>query len=553
LKSSTLCASASSLAESACALPHKPPRSSALTPRPPPPPFSHRRSLDFKRANNLNISLAQFRKFSHDKLFAAVYRLDKAALPREVLEKLMLVLPTADEVKLLKAYKGKRESLMECDKFVFAVSHVPRFGAKVSAFSASLFVSSAAADVEKRILLLTGACAQLMESTRLQSVLACVLRLGNTLNAGSRLGGAAAISLESLQKLPATKAADKKTTLMDALVMLVEKKFGADMLQWADDLKDTTPAARIELSELRGEVARLRAAVAAAKAEADAEDADVAKDAAAIAALAADDGDAAPPKAAEAAPAPAASAPAPENDPRKAMLAQLMLKRAGPSAGGGVAAPAPAPPKVKPTLSTNPCALGDRRLFVSGMRTFVAAVEATLATLDSLVGVAARASSDLAEYFGEDPHVCSARDRRPRLHSNSHRPPPPPPSLFFSRHRRLAFSSPSRISQTPLLLRRLRTQRRRPCSQRRRRPLRPLLRRPSPRRRPCPRRLQRRQAHRHPFVRRSLVSERGLRRPHRRRRRQAAHNSVLAAKTKKREPAKTNPSCRPNCPARASA
>lgn len=368
-------------------------------------------SLDFKRANNLNISLAQFRKFSHEKLFAAVYRLDKAALPREVLEKLMLVLPTADEIKLLRAYKGKKDNLMECDKFVAAVAHVPRFGAKVSAFSASLFVASAAADVEKRILLLTGACAQLMESTRLQSVLACVLRLGNTLNAGSKLGGAAAISLESLVKLPATKAADKKTTLMDALVMLVDKKFGADMLQWAEDTRDTTPAARIELSEVRGEVARLRAAVLAAKEEADAEDADITKDEAAIAALAADDADGSASKADAPAAAPAPVAPV-ETDPRKAMLAQMMLKRAGGGGASAGGAAAPALVKAKPAvLSTNPCALGDRRLFVSGIRAFVKDVETTLSTLDSLVGVAARASSDLAEYFGEDHKVCLQRSQ----------------------------------------------------------------------------------------------------------------------------------------------
>jgi hypothetical protein len=73
------------------------------------------------------------------------------------------------------------------------------------------------------------------------------------LNAGTKLEGAAAISLDSLAKLQATKAADKKTTLMDALVMLTEKKFGADILSWPDDLKDTTAAARVELPELKAE------------------------------------------------------------------------------------------------------------------------------------------------------------------------------------------------------------------------------------------------------------------------------------------------------------
>jgi hypothetical protein len=358
-------------------------------------------TLDFKRANNLNISLAQFRKFPSAALFSAVYRLDAVSLPRESLEKLAFVLPTSDEIKLVKAFRGPKASLMECDRFFLAVADVPRFGNKVAAFSSTLSISNSVKEAEAKVLLLTGACAQLMESTRLQSVLACVLHIGNVLNAGTKLEGAAAISLDSLGKLQATKAADKKTTLMDALVMLSEKKFGADILSWPDDLKDTTSAARVELPELKSELSRLRASVTAASKEADAEEVDVTRDEEAMKAIMEESEST--PEASSAAPAVEAPPAEPvETDPRKAMLAQLMKKRGGDGGAAGGASNAVKPKAAKATPSSNPCTIADRRAFITGIRAKTSAVSASLTSLETLVGVAERAAADLAEYFGEE-------------------------------------------------------------------------------------------------------------------------------------------------------
>jgi hypothetical protein len=51
-------------------------------------------------------------------------------LPRDALEKLGMVLPTSEELATVKAFRGTRGALMECDKFFFAVADVPRFGAR---------------------------------------------------------------------------------------------------------------------------------------------------------------------------------------------------------------------------------------------------------------------------------------------------------------------------------------------------------------------------------------------------------------------------------------
>ena len=63
--------------------------------------------IDFKRANNVAIGLAQFKHFGgHDNLFRAVIELDSANLSHEKLGNLQAMLPTTSELQLVKQYKG---------------------------------------------------------------------------------------------------------------------------------------------------------------------------------------------------------------------------------------------------------------------------------------------------------------------------------------------------------------------------------------------------------------------------------------------------------------
>ena len=55
-------------------------------------------------------------------------------------------------------------------------------------------------------------------------VLKKVLKVGNTMNAGTQSGGAKGFTLESLSKLSTTKGADKKTTVLDVVVAMIFKK-----------------------------------------------------------------------------------------------------------------------------------------------------------------------------------------------------------------------------------------------------------------------------------------------------------------------------------------
>ena len=350
--------------------------------------------LDFKRANNLNISLAQFRRFATSaastpeerfaRVYAALYRLDSEALPKELVEKLALLVPQPDELALLRDFAGDPATLMECDRFFRSLLGLPRFAAKVATLQAVQGTLATAGAVCANARALADACNAVTGSKRLTVLLQLVLEVGNTLNAGTARLEAAAISLDSLLKLAALKGVDKKTSLVDLVATLAHRRDAAaaaagaggaaapaPLCGFADDFNGHLGvAARLEVSELRGELKKLGDALAAAGREAAAEGKDVERDvseAAAAAAAAAGEDSAPPPAVAAAATAatlvsaveapgpatgtattpcvappagaavepaanPAASAAPKLEDPRAALLAGLMKRRAAPAA-----------------------------------------------------------------------------------------------------------------------------------------------------------------------------------------------------------------------------
>ncbi|RYE95730.1 MAG: hypothetical protein EOO41_05335, partial [Methanobacteriota archaeon] len=122
-------------------------------------PTPLRTLLDFKRANNLNIALAQFRRFAtHADLFTAVYRLDTSLLPRALADNLAGCMPTTEEQALLSAFTGDESTLMECDRFVRTAARIPRMERKVAALLTVQSFDEVMADVRGRTLALTATC-----------------------------------------------------------------------------------------------------------------------------------------------------------------------------------------------------------------------------------------------------------------------------------------------------------------------------------------------------------------------------------------------------------
>ncbi|RYG50290.1 hypothetical protein EON66_12010 [archaeon] len=213
--------------------------------------------------------------------------------------------------------------------------------------------------------------------------------IGNVLNQGHARLEADAITLDSLLKLESTKAADRKTTLMDALVLLIERRGNEELYDVATELTGLTDSKRIELRDIDADLRMARDAVASTLAEADAEEADL-RVVATSHVTPLDDS--------------IVSASASVGSGKSTVSASL---RAHFATRGGSGALAVAP-RIQPAGATMrgasacPIPQGAREQFISEVRCFAADAQAQLDGVAHAVSTAAERAHDLALYFGED-------------------------------------------------------------------------------------------------------------------------------------------------------
>lgn len=361
--------------------------------------------LDFKRANNVNIVLAQFKpfrltegKFMYKPLFDSIFSLHHSKEPLKVsdFEKLQLIVPQADEVRQFKSFKGDITTMMECDQFFWEVAHIPRYSNKLTASTFVTSFSQHTQSIVSRASNLSKACQSILKSNRLLIVLGYVLEVGNVLNRGNvRLEGAEAISLDSILKISATKASDKRTSLLDAMIQLIAKQEDSSILSWTEDLGDLREASRIDIQDLRTEVQRLRGHLDQSKQEAELERADLM------------------PKSGSATsnaptlPVPSIGVRNNNNDGNpdpRAALSNLFAQRAQMASAAVPAAVATAAPSVaigaEPT--EHPCSEEIRKKFVETVHQFCSHADAKISEVEAEVQSTESLSKELVEYFGED-------------------------------------------------------------------------------------------------------------------------------------------------------
>jgi hypothetical protein len=100
------------------------------------------------------------------------------------------------------------------------------------------------------------ACDDVKMSDKLKTVLHVVLEVGNQMNGGEKHAG---YTLDSLLKLNATKANDKKTSILQYVIMVIQRsEESRSSLFFPDDLPNVSEASRLVLDSVSGESLLLR-------------------------------------------------------------------------------------------------------------------------------------------------------------------------------------------------------------------------------------------------------------------------------------------------------
>ena len=222
--------------------------------------------LDQRRFNNLAIALTKL-AMPNEQIRDAVLAADETILTPDVLELVVSVAPTADDIEAIGPYDGEPILLAKVERFFFDVHKVPHFTNRLLALQGKQRFAAHAAHAHMLLETVGVACAQLSRSTALESLLALVLAAGNALNEGTARGAARGLKLSSLSKLADVKSMAKRgtrvaggggaPTLLSMLVSLAEEALPNTAAVWTAGLSGAAAAARVSWDRIGVEIAAM--------------------------------------------------------------------------------------------------------------------------------------------------------------------------------------------------------------------------------------------------------------------------------------------------------
>jgi len=180
---------------------------------------------------------------------------------------LKAIIPTEDERQRLALFTGDVKSLIPSEQFMVEMLRVPNAEWMLDALIFERQFSTECDSIANRISLMTAVLVKIRESPGIKALFRLVLELGNLANydygrvpAHMRIRGKAlGFTMDSLLKLHEVKSVDRKSSLMNYLLMVVtERENHADLLSLPADFSDLATIKHWDSSGLLGELDTLQ-------------------------------------------------------------------------------------------------------------------------------------------------------------------------------------------------------------------------------------------------------------------------------------------------------
>ena len=250
----------------------------------------HRSVLDKKRRDTIEITLRGMGLLDDlSPVFDTVSDLREGALTGDQLDRIITLLPTAEEIPLLQQIPDDEvEAFAKCDKFLLRTLSVSCFKERGEALVVRMSFADELKVIQTKADTLSHCVERVLASVRggaLRLLLKMILLIGNHLNHGTNKGACRAIALNSLETLKSVKGAGPTAIPNCTLVKyLVVRLFDLNhacrdtrRLLWKD-LEDSIGRATSATAQgadelqaavkvLRSKVVRTRAVVSGAKAD----------------------------------------------------------------------------------------------------------------------------------------------------------------------------------------------------------------------------------------------------------------------------------------------
>ena len=209
--------------------------------------------IDMKRGQNAGIALARI-KMSFNDVKEKISLMDDGAFTTDQLRSLSDYLPTSEEAALIKAFRGDPEMLGQAEKYMKVMTGFTSAAKRIQVMIYKQQFQSRVLECGATLRAIESACDDVKMSVRLKKVLKTILKVGNQMNDGEKHLG---FTLDSLLKLQSAKAFDKKTSILQYVIMLIHRNDDR-CLAFPDDLKHCAEASRLTLDSAQQEQVALR-------------------------------------------------------------------------------------------------------------------------------------------------------------------------------------------------------------------------------------------------------------------------------------------------------
>merc|ERR1712130_423441 len=212
--------------------------------------------IDKRRATNILISKSQL-KLNDDEIIRSIMMMDMKLITEDKCTMLLKCTPNEEEIPQLKSIEPGTK-VGPGTSFMLQLFEIPRISVRLNLWLSVFQFEENMADIVSQLNCCEEAQKQLQTSKNLHQFMQLVLDIGNHLNYGRPKGGAKGFRVSDFSLLRGTKSYDKKTTLLDFLIISIRNSEEHSCIRnFVKDLEILKKAQDVEESYIEGEITKL--------------------------------------------------------------------------------------------------------------------------------------------------------------------------------------------------------------------------------------------------------------------------------------------------------
>ena len=214
--------------------------------------------IEPKRGKMFDIFLAKL-KIDGGELAMSLMTCDQGFLKLEILELLVPIVPTEEELKICQAYKGDKELLANPERLILALGVVKGYANRIKALHFVYLSKDLLEDLKGKLEALLKTWRNVLEDERIIKLFQYVLAYGNYLNGVSNRGGMYGFAFDGLERVVDCRSTkNQKRNLLNYILDNIEKNEGKSLIEDTFPLIEFETLSKIPINQLELDLSEIK-------------------------------------------------------------------------------------------------------------------------------------------------------------------------------------------------------------------------------------------------------------------------------------------------------